>query len=160
MGELAFGRAFDLTVDFRDQKGQTDGGVDFTLPSGVTVDVKVDTVVEGREPAILLHAGKTRVAEVLVLVTLMADATKPTIKGWAWTSDVQAQPEVKTKRDTTVHLLRANAPRFHADIETLRVVAKPAALVDHIEPGVTWTDLEDVGRLAFGIVYQHGMAVG
>jgi len=156
MGELCFGRAFDLTVDFRDKRGQTDGGIDFTLASGLRVDVKVDTVVAGREPAILLHAERGTPADVLVLVTLTQEATSPAIAGWVWAWEVLSQEPVTTKKGTTVHIYRGP---FKA-VEALRQAERPAEMLDRIEPGVTWNDLEEAGRRAFGLSYENGVVSG
>ncbi|MFC2105472.1 AAA family ATPase [Candidatus Bipolaricaulota bacterium] len=81
-GELAFSRAFDLPIDDTARIGG-DQGIDFTLPNGITIDVKT-----ARHPAYLLREEGKDEADVLVLACFDNATGDASLIGWEWDSEL------------------------------------------------------------------------
>lgn len=79
LGEVAFARVFGLTIPEPERK-RSDGGVDYALPSGATVDVKT---ISGNEPWRLgLLVPKRLRAGIYCLVYVDFDNNSATLCGW------------------------------------------------------------------------------
>jgi len=85
-GEAAFAQEFGLPFDVRNTgKENGDNGVDFVLPSGLTVDVKT-----ARKPKWLLVRPRRRHADVYVLARF-TDPSHVDLLGWHWGSEVMSR---------------------------------------------------------------------
>lgn len=80
MGEVCFARWSGLTIDTEEHRGG-DGGVDFTMRCGLTVDVKTCRRPGDELPLISTQVGKALTAQVAVLVTKCEGGG--VIRGWA-----------------------------------------------------------------------------
>lgn len=85
-GERAFSEAFGLPMDALERLSG-DGGVDFTLPSGLTVDVKTY-----RKPLHLLREVDRDEAQILVLAAYSDVTGDARLIGWEWDREMLKCP--------------------------------------------------------------------
>jgi len=85
-GEIAFAREFGLEVDTT-ARPEGDGGVDFTLSNGLTVDVKTY-----RKPYHLLREVNKPHADILVLAGFSDSTGEAHLIGWEWDSEMVKCP--------------------------------------------------------------------
>jgi len=85
-GEIAFANEFGLEVDTT-ARPEGDGGVDFTLSNGLTVDVKTY-----RKPYHLLREVNKPHADILVLARFDDSSGEARLIGWEWDSEMVKCP--------------------------------------------------------------------
>ena len=85
-GERAFAKTFDLPLDGQ-MRPSGDGGVDFMLPNGLTVDVKTF-----RRPLNLLREAGREEAEILVLAGYDDSTGNAELIGWEWDHELVTCP--------------------------------------------------------------------
>ena len=85
-GEVAFAKEFGLEVDTT-ARPEGDGGVDFTLSNGLTVDVKTY-----RKPYHLLREVGKHHAHILVLAGFNDSTGEAYLIGWEWDSKMVRCP--------------------------------------------------------------------
>jgi hypothetical protein len=101
VGEYEFARLFDLDWDYS-QKIGGDQGIDFVLPSGITVDVKTF-----RKPYNLIQEKDKLPADVYVLAGYNDQTHTAEILGWSYKEELMWAPV----KDFGAHIPHHTIPR-------------------------------------------------
>lgn len=98
-GEFAFGEFCGLWPD-TELKAGGDGGVDFRVKLGFTVDVKT-----ARKPSHLLHEKGKPFADIFVLARYSDQTKKSSLVGWQWGAVLAASPAKDFGRGVINHYI-------------------------------------------------------